>query len=256
MAVTNRSLSRNYAPLNQRDENKHYMYPLVTGGVMLMIGLLLFSTFSQIRIIPDYVADACFIVPALFFFPVAYMAKRGSIPKKHSRIVTTILLVLGIVALPMNAMTTILNTYSAPVQGVQYYGKTMQLLGKGSNQLLDAFPTEVPVDSENAAFYYGTDMQTGTMRIELSFRTGEAMADPLENAMKSRAVWSGSMDELNASEYAAVIDHIPTEQPADAAYYIMQTTTYEDTGVIDSVAMTAAAPDGSLYYLYTLWMPQ
>ena len=256
MAVMNRSLSRNYAPMQKQDENKYYMYPLVTGGVLLMIGLLLFSTFSQIRIIPDYLSDACFVVPALFFFPVAFMAKRGSIPKKHARIVTTIMLVLGILALPMNAMTTIMNTYSTPVSGVQYYGKTMQLLGREANPLLAAFPTEVPVDSENAAFYYGTDMQTGTMRIELSFRTGEAMADPLENAMKGRAAWSGSMDELAASEYAAVIDQIPTEQAEDAVYYIMHTTTLEGTDVMDSAAMTAAAPDGTLYYLYTLWTPQ
>ena len=40
MAVTNRSLSRNYAPVQKKDENKYYMYPMVTGGVMLLIGNL------------------------------------------------------------------------------------------------------------------------------------------------------------------------------------------------------------------------
>ena len=57
MAVINRSLSRNYAPVQKQDPKKYYMYPLVTGGVMLMIGLILFSTFTQIRIIPNYLQD-------------------------------------------------------------------------------------------------------------------------------------------------------------------------------------------------------
>ena len=64
------------------------------------------------------------------------------------------------------------------------------------------------------------------------------------------------MDELAASEYAAVIDQIPTELAEDAVYYIMHTTMLEGTDVMDSAAMTAAAPDGTLYYLYTLWTPQ
>lgn len=255
MATTNRSLSRNYSPLQKQDENKHYMYPLVTGGVMLMIGLILFSTFTQIRIIPNYLADVTFIIPSLFFFPVAFMTKRGGIPRKHSRIVTTILLVLAIVALPMSAVTVVLDTYSSPVEGTAYYQKTMQLLGKDTNPLLDAFPTEIPVDAQDAYFYYGTDMDTGAMRIELNFRTGEAMADPLENGMKGRAIWSGSLTELTASEYAPAAAQITTAQPEDAVYYIVQTTTLEDGVTMDSMVLTAASPDGTLYYLYKLWTP-
>ena len=131
------------------------------------------------------------------------MAKRGSIPKKHCRIVTTILLVLSIIALPMSAVTVILDTYSSPVEGAAYYEKTMQMLGQGSNALIDNFPTELPVNAENATFYYGVNADDGTMRIELNFRTNEGMADPLENGMKSRAVWSGTLEEMKASQGSA-----------------------------------------------------
>lgn len=256
MAVVNRSLSRNYAPAPKQDPQKYYMYPFVAGGVMLMIGLILFSTFTQIRIIPNYLQDSTFIVPALFFIPVGIMAYKGSIPKKHSHIVTTILLVLAIVALPMTAMTIVMETYSTPVESPAYYSKTMQLMGAPDNATIAIFPTELPVEAENTKFFYGSDAEARSMRLELNFRIGQHMADPLENGMKSHAVWSGTLSELAASEYAAVAEQIPTTQPEDAVYYVIQTSTLENSETLDSVVLASAADDGTLYYLYKVWTPQ
>jgi len=254
--ATNRSLSRNYMPYNdKKNDNRHYMYPIVCAGVMFLIGMILYSTFAGMRIIPAYAKDLTLLVPCLFFIPVGVFAYKGIVPKKHSRIVTTILLIMGIVSMPLCGMQIVMEIYSTPIEGTAYYEKTMDMLNAKDDALLSSFPTSVPQDAQDAAFNYYTDMGNGAMVIRLTFRTGEGMHEPLETALQSRAGWTGSASELATSEYADALDHVDVELPDDAVYYLVDAAVDEASGQMNGVMMGASADDGTLYYLYKLWTP-
>lgn len=254
MAV-NRSLSRHYTPYEDKSKSKAYMYPLVSGGVLLLVGLILYSTVVNLRIIPDYLSDLVMLVPALFLIPVGILAWKGIIERKHCRIATTILLILGVLAIPMSAMTSILGIYNTPVEGAAYYQKTMSLMGGENNEVLSAFPQQLPADAQDAQFRYYVDHETVSMGMELTFRTGAEMHAPLTEIVANKATWTGSADEFAASEYAPALDQMVYDAPEDGTYYVMYVSHVDETTVMDGISMAASAPDGTIHYLYKVWTP-
>lgn len=254
MAV-NRSLSRNYTPYTQTDNARPYMYPLVAGGVLLLIGLILYSTVTQMRIIPDYTSDLVMLVPVLFFIPVGIMAWKGVIERKHCRIATTILLVLSVLAIPMSAMTAILGVYSTPVEGAAYYEKTMTMLGAEQNEVLSAFPKQIPEGAQDAQFSYFIDQKAVSMGVELTFRTEAEMHAPLTEIVAGKAIWTGTAEEFAASEYAPALEQMAYAAPEGAVYYVMYVSHEEETGVVDGISLAASAGDGTMYYFYKVWTP-
>lgn len=254
MAV-NRSLSRHYTPYEDKQNTRPYMYPLVAGGVLLLAGLILYSTVTQMRIIPDYVSDLTLIVPALFLFPVGILAWKGIIERKHCRIATTILLILGVLAVPMSAMTSIMSVYSTPVEGAVYYEKTLQMLGAEKNAVFSAFPKQIPADAQDAQFCYTIDQQNVSMGVELTFRTGEEMYAPLTEIIAGKAIWTGSTEELAASEYAPALQQMSYQTPENATWYVMYVSMPEETGILDGISMAASGADGAMHYFYKVWTP-
>lgn len=252
MAV-NRSLSRHYTPYEDKQNTRPYMYPLVAGGVLLLAGLILYSTVVQMRIIPDYVTDLVLIVPSLFLFPVGILAWKGIIERKHCRIATTILLILGVLAIPMSAITSITSVYATPVEGAVYYEKTMQMLGADKNESFSAFPKQVPADAQDAQFCYANTQQHAGL--ELTFRTGEEMHAPLTEIVAGKAIWTGSYEEFAASEYAPALAQMTYQVPENATWYVLYVSMPEETGVLDGIFLVASADDGSMYYFYKVWTP-
>lgn len=249
----NRQLSHHYSPLGQKKASRLFLFPLIAGAIVLSIGIVLFTTFAEMRLVPNWTRDVTFLLPGVAFMPVAFVARKEMFGRGLIYFSTILLLVLSIVSLPVGAMQGLYDIYVTPVTDPATYTRTMGIFDEDAIPTLRVFPDELPQDAQDPQFLYQSDLESGKLTLSLQFRCGEGTQMPLINGMKGAAVWQGSKAEMVASEYAMVAEHVDMDAvPEDATCYVLLTKTVPSTGELSMMMFCASADDGYTQYLFKI----
>ena len=219
-------------------------------GIMAILALLAFVLAVWIlysaTVVPAWGLWLLLLIPAAVFGGIWILSRKEILSTKAANIVTGVLVPVFLIGGIVFSLILLFRSALATVTDPAYYGKVHSLYK--NSEWTEFFPDTIPEDAENVRFSYYPQFMQGGSEFFLSYNT-----DSFPEEWKEKAVWHGTKEEYEKTEYAKNGLLIPRwDEFSGAELWLIGETGYNG-GYNHGKTAYLLTRDNTVVYYFTEW---